>query len=134
MQTYAKLVPVTRVEAHSIASYILLLWSIHTFGSWLKFSLYSNLGRLPNSFLPYCWITLGEASRGAHVGDGGRGFAHNALNNKDSLHTFLSSRFRKVCPLPQLFKWARITLPDTPRAQNLSTVPMGGELARKKGV
>ena len=38
-----------------------------------------------------------------------------------------------VCPLPQLFKWAWITLLYTPRAQNLSTVPMGGELARKKG-
>jgi hypothetical protein len=46
----------------------------------------------------------------------------------------ISSRFRTVRGLPQLFKWARITLLYTPRAQNLSTVLMGGELARKKGV
>ena len=48
--------------------------------------------------------------------------------------THNSSRFRMVFPLPQLFKWAWITLLYTPRAQNLSTVPMGIVFARKKGV
>ena len=60
-----------------------------------------------------------------------------ALNNstKECMQgVLLSSRFRMVRGLPQLFKWARITLPDTPRAQNLSTVLMGIGFARKKGV
>ena len=37
-----------------------------------------------------------------------------------------------VFPLPQLFKWAWITLLYTPRAQNLTTVLLDIVFARKK--